>query len=202
MEVLERTPEVRRVKIKTLSPDKNLAQMAEDIVDKCKYIHPSRVEEIEQLLIKLRKHMSENASKIASAAAAEERATTTEPPREKDKKKRLDRDRYVKLTLLYKWIRLYFTGNIIISRRGDSDATEGNGRENYEGEVERQERLRAIAEEQLPPSSMDQIDEYMDMLYQGPSVIYLDLIVKLECVIFQIILHVFFVVIIMFYISL
>lgn len=93
LEVLERTPEVRRVKIKSLSPDKNLAQMAEDIVDKCKYIHPSRVEEIEQLLIKLRKYMSENASKIAIAAAAEERATTTEPPREKDKKKKLDRDR-------------------------------------------------------------------------------------------------------------
>lgn len=66
---------------------------------------------------------------------------------------------------------MYFTRNIIISRRGDSDATEGNGREDYEGEAERQERLKAIAEEQLPPSSMDQIDEYMDMLYQGSSII-------------------------------
>jgi hypothetical protein len=28
-----------------------MAQIAADIVDKCKYIHPSRVEEIEQLLV-------------------------------------------------------------------------------------------------------------------------------------------------------
>jgi hypothetical protein len=56
IELLDRKPEVRRIKIKSLSPDKNMAQLAADIVDKCKYIHPSRVEEIEQLLIRLRKH--------------------------------------------------------------------------------------------------------------------------------------------------
>jgi Kinesin-associated protein (KAP) len=71
-EVLDRTPEVRRVKIKSLSPEKNLAQMAEDIIDKCKYIHPSRVEEIEQLLIKLRKYMNENPAASAVATASEE----------------------------------------------------------------------------------------------------------------------------------
>mmetsp|Transcript_29766 Transcript_29766/g.49787 ORF Transcript_29766/g.49787 Transcript_29766/m.49787 type:complete len:947 (-) Transcript_29766:278-3118(-) len=59
--VLERKPEVRRIKIKSLSADKNMAQLAADIVDKCKYIHPSRVEEIEQLLIQLRKHSMANA---------------------------------------------------------------------------------------------------------------------------------------------
>lgn len=37
-----------------------MAQLAADIVDKCKYIHPSRVEEVEQLLIKLRKHVLSN----------------------------------------------------------------------------------------------------------------------------------------------
>ena len=31
-----------------------MAQIAADIVDKCKYIHPSRVEEIEQLLVFIR----------------------------------------------------------------------------------------------------------------------------------------------------
>ena len=53
--ILERNSESKRIKIKPLSTDKNLSQLAQDIVDKCKYIHPSRVEEIEQLLIKLRK---------------------------------------------------------------------------------------------------------------------------------------------------
>jgi len=31
-----------------------MAQIASDIVEKCKYIHPSRVEEIEQLLLRFR----------------------------------------------------------------------------------------------------------------------------------------------------
>ena len=60
LEVLERRPEVRRVKIKSLSADKNLAKLASDIVEKCPYIHPSRTEEIEQLLIKLRKYNQKN----------------------------------------------------------------------------------------------------------------------------------------------
>lgn len=61
VEVLDRKPEVRRIKIKSLSADKNMAQLANDIIDKCKYIHPSRVEEIEALLIQLcRAKMSNN----------------------------------------------------------------------------------------------------------------------------------------------
>ena len=78
--VLERKPEVRRIKIKTLSPDKNMAQLAADIVDKCKYIHPSRVEEIEQLLIKLRKHSMANPPKAddeSSRASSTESGTET-----------------------------------------------------------------------------------------------------------------------------
>eukprot|EP01031_Cornospumella_fuschlensis_P032178 gene32178-38922_t len=55
VEVLDRKPEVRRIKIKSLSADKNMAQLANDIIDKCKYIHPSRTEEIESLLIQLRR---------------------------------------------------------------------------------------------------------------------------------------------------
>lgn len=56
IEVLDSNPDSRKIKIKTLSPEKDLAQMARDIIEKCKYIHPSRVEEVEQLLIQLRKH--------------------------------------------------------------------------------------------------------------------------------------------------
>lgn len=44
-----------------LSVDENLAQKASIIVEKYnKHIHPSRVEEIEQLLIKLRKYLIKN----------------------------------------------------------------------------------------------------------------------------------------------
>ena len=56
IEVLDSNPDSRKIKIKTLSPEKDLAQMSRDIIEKCKYIHPSRVEEVEQLLIQLRKH--------------------------------------------------------------------------------------------------------------------------------------------------
>jgi hypothetical protein len=52
LELLDSKPEFRKIKIKTLTENKNMAQLAADIVDKCKYIHPSRTEEIEQLLVK------------------------------------------------------------------------------------------------------------------------------------------------------
>jgi NADH/NAD ratio-sensing transcriptional regulator Rex len=46
----------KKIKINTLTVDKNMAQIAADIVGECKsggvlLIHPSRVEEIEQLLV-------------------------------------------------------------------------------------------------------------------------------------------------------
>ncbi len=68
LETLERKPEVRRIKIKTLTADKNMAQLAADIVQNCKYIHPSRTEEVEQLLIKLRKNAANNSVNEAVVA--------------------------------------------------------------------------------------------------------------------------------------
>ena len=53
-EVVDSKLEFRKIKIKTLTENKNMAQIAADIFDKCKYIHPSRVEEIEQLLVIIR----------------------------------------------------------------------------------------------------------------------------------------------------
>ena len=66
VEVVDRKPEMRRIKINSLSPDKNLAVLAEQIVKSCKYIHPSRTEEIEQLLIKLRKYTMENSNSYSN----------------------------------------------------------------------------------------------------------------------------------------
>ena len=116
--MLERTPEMRRVKIKSLSPDKNLAQMAEDIIEKCKYIHPSRIEEIEQLLIKLRKYLLsiENTPKEVTTVITE--STTT-----KSNKKTNDN--------------------------------------------ERDKKPKVINEEDsYPIAKLDDLDEYLDMLYQ------------------------------------
>ena len=56
IEVLDSNPDSRKIKIKALTPEKDLVQMSRDIIEKCKYVHPSRVEEVEQLLIRLRKH--------------------------------------------------------------------------------------------------------------------------------------------------
>lgn len=76
VEVLERKPEIRRLKIRQLTADRNMAQLANDIIDKCKYIHTSRAEEIETLLIKLKKHHLSNPRSAAESvpeAKAEER---------------------------------------------------------------------------------------------------------------------------------
>lgn len=90
-EVMERRPETRRVKIKAL--DKNLSQLAADIVEKCKYIHPSRVGEIEALLVKLRRHVSGGDGTSSSAAEeqqAKERASSARRLEEEEEEEELD----------------------------------------------------------------------------------------------------------------
>jgi hypothetical protein len=63
LEVLDSKPDARRIKINSIAPDRNLADMAREIIDKCKYIHPSRVEEVEQVLIQLQKALAEKEKK-------------------------------------------------------------------------------------------------------------------------------------------
>jgi len=93
LEVLERRPETRRVKIKALTPDKNLAQLAADIVDKCKYIHPSRVDEVEQQLGKLRKHVLGGGEEQAKARAeSRPSAPRVEEPEEEEEEEEQDED--------------------------------------------------------------------------------------------------------------
>ena len=90
-----------------------MAQLAEDIVDKCKYIHPSRVEEVEQLLIKLRKHVLAN------------------PPKNTDD-------------------------------TGGGDDGRRNKTSNEEKNIRDKDRT-----EDLPPARLDDLDNYLDMLYEG-----------------------------------
>lgn len=129
LEVLDRKPETRRIKIKILTPDKDLAQMSEDIIEKCKFIHPSRKEEIEQLLIKLRKYQIANPPKAEEVAAKEQAAQQAPADREDRRARRPDRD----------------------------------GERDREKPVARRE---APPEEVLPEASMDEIDEYLELLYQ------------------------------------
>eukprot|EP00606_Chrysophyceae_sp_TOSAG23-5_P000685 GSChrysophyteH2.ASY1.ANO1.1553.1 assembled CDS len=128
LDVLSRKSEVRRVKLKSLSMDKNMAQLAADIVDKCSYIHPSRTEEVEQLLIKLRKFQYQ-----------------------KDKDQESAR----------------------LQRRDDERAGDSGVRAPSVGSSTREDELvrkrrkaERDAEEQLPPARIDDIDDYLDMLYQ------------------------------------
>lgn len=113
--VLDRKPEVRRIKIKSLSPDKNMAQLAADIVSKCTYIHPSRTEEVEQLLIRLQRHV------LTQGDTSPAPATSNAPS---------DRGR----------------------------------REGKEPSKKRMEPSEPV--DTLPPASMSELDDYLEMLYQ------------------------------------
>lgn len=130
MEVLDRKPETRRIKIKPLTPDKNLAQMAQDMIEKCKFIHPSRTEEIEQLLIKLRKYQIANPAPDPAAAVAESK---NEAP---------------------------------ASSSGAGDAKQS--RRDRERDQEQREPSGPVArdEPEYPPASMDDLDDYLELLYQ------------------------------------
>ena len=131
LEVLDRKPETRRIKIKVLTPDKDLAQMSEDIIEKCKFIHPSRKEEIEQLLIKLRKYQIANPPKTEEEVA-KERAN-------KEGAAAAPEDRG--------------------SKRGDRDRDRDRDRR-------AEEARRPPPEVMLPPASMDELDDYLELLYQ------------------------------------
>lgn len=125
LDVLDRKPETRRIKIKPLTPDKDLAQMSEDIIEKCKFIHPSRKEEIEQLLIKLRKYQLANPVKPEGPPAEEAKGKEREESKD--------------------------------DRRGRRGRDERSGREQSAPTAE---------ENLLPVASLEELDDYLDLLYQ------------------------------------
>jgi hypothetical protein len=119
-EVLDRLPENKRIKLKSLTPEKNMATLASDIIQQCKYIHPSRAEEIEQLLIKLRKYVLAN--------------PVVEVVQE-----------------------------VVSSNKKDKYDNKDRGSNRNDREVSRQRE--EPQEEILPPVSMDELDDYLDLLY-------------------------------------
>ena len=158
MSVLDRKSEVRRIKIKTLSVDKNMAQLASDIVDKCKYIHPSRTEEIEQLLIQLQKHTLTDSGKTNDTAPTAAAMQINDHHR--------DNGRY---------------GHEEKLAVRDSDA-DGGRRDRDRGEKSRESGrrsskgatgsssggggVRSVPAPSLPSAYIDDLDDYLDMLYQ------------------------------------
>lgn len=149
--VLERKPEVRRIKIKTLTADRNMAQLASDIVDKCKYIHPSRVEEIEQLLIKLRKHVLANPD---SGKGGDDNSAADSTDRDRERGGRDGERRSGNGS----------SGTGGASRQAQGIASNGGGKV-FQREPPPEERPRPVVD-LLPPASMQDLDDYLEMLYQ------------------------------------
>jgi hypothetical protein len=157
--VLERKPGKKRIKIKALAADKNLAEMAAAIVESCIYLHPSRVEEIEQLLIKLRRHMLANGGSASGAGrGAEDDVSRSSQAESTDRERERDRDR---------------------DRRGrdgpSRQPSQGAGRrpeggDNYGRDSPAEDRSASRTPvppvDNLPPASMNELDDYLEMLYQ------------------------------------
>eukprot|EP01036_Dinobryon_divergens_P024940 gene24940-33435_t len=156
-EVVDSKLEFRKIKIKTLTENKNMAQIAADIVDKCKYIHPSRVEEIEQLLIKLRKH---SLAAAAAAATSNTNNSTATGGRLSNHEGYNDSESH--------------SSNENLSRNGGntlsrSQSTAGREREkdrDRDRDNRQQIQQTPTLLEQLPPAYMNQLDDYLEMLYQ------------------------------------
>jgi hypothetical protein len=129
LDVLDSKPDSRRIKIKSIASDRNLAEMATEIAQKCKYIHPSRVEEVEQLLIKLNKS---NKQREQEEAAAAERGSSSRRGKDSDResvvkeKKSKDKDR----------------------------------------DREKSTRKKKAEEDKYPPADMENLDDYLELLYQ------------------------------------
>lgn len=113
-----------------------MAQLASDIIDKCKYIHPSRLEEIESLLIKLQKHSLAQGDGGAVDRNGDgpdnDEGQQANSKGEKGSKKRSG------------------------TSRSHSEEETGGGR----GQNARSK------EDNLPAADMNQLDDYLDMLYQ------------------------------------
>jgi len=147
LEVLARTNKVQRVKLHMLTPDKNMAKLADEIVRNCnKIIHPSRTEEIEQLLLRLQKHVVANAGK-------EEKGS----PGDKAGKGERGKDPST-------------------STRADGKPSKKNREAKQDDKQSRQQlapeddyRIAPPAPVQLPPARMEDLDEYLELLYQVPN---------------------------------
>eukprot|EP01040_Poterioochromonas_malhamensis_P012510 gene12510-13692_t len=192
--ILDRKPEMRRIKIKSLSPDRNMAQLAADIIDKCKYIHPSRTEEIEQLLIKLRKYHIANGHNLRDLSNSNnpEKAVVRDPHSQgvtnyanyqnQDMNVPMGDDSYHQSQQRRSESRGRSAGTNRQSRNDDRyDQRGGNDRDrdssadhNYNNHANEREGSRRNGNnhntqsdiDRLPPADMNELDDYLELLYE------------------------------------
>jgi len=149
-EVMSRESDVRRVKVKFQS-DKNMAQLALDVVQKCKYIHPSRTEEIEQLLLKLKKQAQANAEAATKESIKQQNSQPTKQPQPSSQyQQQPQRDGSRQRTQAE-------SQSSSKSRASNSD---------YYNSVPANEQQARQEEDRYPPARMDELDDYLEMLYE------------------------------------
>lgn len=125
-----------------------MAQLAADIVDKCKYIHPSRTEEIEQLLIRLRKHFAN--APAPAAVVEDEDPRQRRGPSEPSKAGRSGAG----------------GGNGgVRSRNMDRGGEDDESSNNNNRSGDRTQKPKAVVDN-LPPADLNELDDYLEMLYQ------------------------------------
>lgn len=140
-EVIGRTNKVQRIKLHSLSPDKNMAKLADEIIRNCnRIIHPARAEELEQLLLKLQKH----------AAAHKDDAKPAGPSNDGEKSDSKKGQNEVKVK----------------KSRSMEENTSNSRADRDEGRFQPPPEPQEIV---LPPSNMADLDDYLELLYQVPS---------------------------------
>eukprot|EP01036_Dinobryon_divergens_P039194 gene39194-51606_t len=151
-----------------------MAELADDVVQKCKYIHPARAEEVEQLLIKLRKHVQTEERKIATAQQAQggnkggsggggqdyyDRGQDRSERDRGDKQRDRDRDRSDK--------------DKSDRDRGDrhkssqhTTQSEDRSHHHHQQQQQLQQQYQQPVEDNSPPARLQDLDEYLEMMYQ------------------------------------
>ena len=76
--VAERQDNVKRIKLKTLNENTNIARLAQEMVEKCKLIHPSKLPLVEKLLEELQEHQIRK-ERGGAQGASSRRARRTAP---------------------------------------------------------------------------------------------------------------------------
>jgi hypothetical protein len=93
---VERKAHQKKIRLKTLNEHTNIGLLAEEIVDKCKMIHPSKLPLVEKLLAKLQqRQLDEEADapsqrELARRKRKEEKARSKEPKRKEAEEKEED----------------------------------------------------------------------------------------------------------------
>ena len=86
--VAERQDNVKRIKLKTLNENTNIARLAQEMVEKCKLIHPSKLPLVETLLEELQEHQARQergGGQGASSRRQRPGTATREPKKGKSK---------------------------------------------------------------------------------------------------------------------